>query len=92
MTATNAICKAVIDGNMFQTEGGSLIKLADVVVPPVNKPGFEKPKEALEQLVLGKLLSFQEVSKESLYITANVWVGSVHVNSHMQGLFPPGEV
>lgn len=82
------ICNAVIDGNTFSTEGGSLIRLANVVVPQATEPSFEKPKKELEKLILEKTISFQEVSKSNSYIIANVWVDSIHVNNYMRELFP----
>jgi len=88
VTITMAICNAVIDGSTFLTEGGSLIKLANVVVPQANEPNFEGPKGELEKLILNKPIFFEEISKSNSFIVANVWVDSIHVNSHMQKLFP----
>jgi len=48
LAITMTSCFAVIDGKTFLTEIGSIISLANVTVPEANKPGFEKPKEALE--------------------------------------------
>ncbi len=88
MGITMTECSVVIDGSTFITEGGSLVKLVNVVVPYVNSPNFEKPKEELEKLILNKLISFEEISKSNSFINAYVWVGSIYVNGHMQKLFP----
>jgi hypothetical protein len=92
MTIVLTFCNAVIDGSTFQTEGGSLIKLAKVATPSIDEPNFEAPKEELEKLILYKLIAFEEISISDSYIVANVWVASLHVNNHMQKLFPSKEI
>lgn len=91
MSLTMAICNEVIDGSTFVTEGGSLLKLANVLVPQANEPNFEEPKRELEKLILNKPICFEEISKSNSFTVANVWVDSIHVNSYMQKLFS-GEV
>ena len=73
-----------IDGDTFSTGSGKWIRLSGVNCPELGKYGSQKAKVILAQLVEGKPITYQPVSKSYGRIVANVWVDGKSVNNAMR--------
>ena len=73
----------VISGHTFQTSSGrGSVRLADVVVPARGRPGAERARMALEDLILWEYVRIKlRVFDRAAIRTADVWR---HVNGEYQ--------
>ena len=73
----------VISGHTFQTSSGrGAVRLAGVVVPAPGKPGAERTRVALEDLILWEYVRIKlRVFDRATIRTADVWR---HVNGEYQ--------
>lgn len=83
MTRVRAVCEYVQDGDTFRTAGKNWIRLANVRAPDKNEPEFLKAKSILEKLILNRPIVYERVTSYNR-VVAEVWVGSINVNTYMQ--------
>jgi len=57
-------CSDVIDGDTFYLSTGTRVRLADIDAPDSNEAGWMESSEALEDLILGKVI-YLDVSSEA---------------------------
>ena len=81
---STSICEYVRDGNTFRTSEEVWIRLADVCAPEEGEVGFATAMELLEDLILDKSIIYSGVGSSYGHIVAEVWVGSINVNSYMR--------
>jgi len=78
--------KKVIDGDTFTTENRkNPVRLAGVDTPEKGQPGYVKAKKALEELILGKIVSIDTKARDKYSRSvAKVKVGTKSVNKAMK--------
>ena len=77
----NGCVVKVIDGDTFWTR--NKIRLARVNAPEINTPRGIKAKRKLEELILGKTVSYEQVGTSYDRLVAEVWVTGKNVNNIM---------
>ncbi len=83
MARFKATCEYVQDGDTFRTAHQNWIRLANVCAPDKGESGYEKAKETLRNLILGKEIIYEQVGTSYNRIVAEVWIGNLYVNVYM---------
>lgn len=84
MVKQMAVCTNVIDGDTFDTEKGTRIRLARVHAPRVETDEGQRAKRLLESLILNKAITYEVVAIDDYgRSVAEVWVNSTNVNDIM---------
>lgn len=73
----------VIDGDTFQGQRKTFVRLAGVNAPEIGTKGAASAKKWLDDLVSGKTVSYTEEAKSYGRIVGEVKVGSKSVNKEM---------
>ncbi len=72
----------VYDGDSFETESGTQVRLANVDAPEKKKPGYQKAKQELQSLVQGEeVLIDPKATDEYGRTVALVKIGRKSVNA-----------
>ncbi|NQT05653.1 MAG: thermonuclease family protein [Dehalococcoidia bacterium] len=79
-------CAKIHDGDTFLTQSGKWIRLAGVNCTELGKYGSQKARNVLCQLIEGRTITYQPVSKSYHRIVAYVWVYGRSVNNAMRRL------
>jgi micrococcal nuclease len=78
------VVKEVFDGDSFSLRTDISIRLSNVEAPELNFCGGKQAKKALEDLVLGKPVKYEIVSKDQFQrLIALVWVNGTFVNEEL---------
>ena len=84
MARVRATCEHVQDGDTFRTGKQNWIRLARVNAPAVTTMEGQKAKGILEGLILGRVITYEQVGTSYNRIVAEVWVGTTSVNDYMR--------
>ena len=84
MTKYSAKCVLVQDGDTFKTALNNWVRLANVCAPDKGSYDYIIAKAALEDLILGESIVYEEVGKSYGRLVCEVWVGDTHVNRYMR--------
>ena len=78
-------CDYVADGDTFSTEKGVWIRLARVQAPEEGEVGYYTAKKLLSDLILNKLIVYEQVGTSYHRIVAEVWHDGENINDIMIG-------
>ena len=84
MARFGATCVYVDGGDTFQTAKGEWIWLANVCAPNSGEDGYAETKNILSNLILNKVIAYEQVGGSFYRIEAEVWIGETNVNEYMR--------
>ena len=81
---STAYVTEVIDGDTFKVESGTVMRLEGVDAPEINSEGGQKAKRKLEELILNKIIGYEEQARDDYgRLIVQVWVDGINVNDEM---------
>jgi len=82
---STAYVTEVIDGDTFKVESGTVMRLEGVDAPEINSEGGQKTKRKLEELILNKIIEYEEQARDDYgRLIVQVWVDGINVNEEME--------
>ena len=82
---STAYVTEVIDGDTFRVESGTVMRLEGVDAPEINSEGGQKTKRKLEELILNKIIEYEEQARDDYgRLIVQVWVDGINVNEEME--------
>jgi len=76
-------CDCVADGDTFSTMKNVWIRLARVYAPEEGKLGYHLAKKLLSDLILNKMIVYQQVGTSYHRVVAEVWHDGRNINDIM---------